>query len=87
MSFPVPDYVQARKIAIVLGIKFEYMTVFHIELIYLRNDGLKYKDIAKMLGSSADNVCRWITREARPSNAVIEKLEHLYQMRRASKLN
>lgn len=64
--------------AALLGIKVNYMTIYKAELINLKSDGLKYKDIALIVGDSEDNVGRWITREACPSNRVIEILEHLY---------
>ena len=67
-----------KDLQIMLGIKFDYMTIYKAELIYLRRDGIKYKDIALLLDVNYTTVCNWFIKQSQPKVTIIDKLEKMY---------
>ena len=65
-----------------LGIKFNKMTIYRAELLNLKNDGLKLKQIAELLGESGvTNLQNWYTKGYQPKDHIIEKLENMFFIR------
>jgi DNA-directed RNA polymerase specialized sigma24 family protein len=71
-----------RVIAQRLGIKINALPIYKKELIYLKNDGLSYKEIGEILNINNNIVGTWYYRNTKPNETIIEKLENLYLKRK-----
>ena len=72
------DFEFLKDVQIMLGIKFIHITIYRAELIYLRKDGIKYKDIALLLDVNASIVPNWFNKQSQPKEIIIDKLEDMY---------
>jgi len=80
--------------AIILGIRFDYMTNYRAELIHLKNENLSYKEIAMRINAVSCNnetneavVQTWFTRGTQPKDEFIEILENWLQTRVFTKVS
>ena len=70
-----------KETAIMLGIGAKHMTIYRAELINLKNDGLKVREISNLLEESEAKINNWYNKEVQPKDIIIEKLEKLYFIR------
>ncbi len=75
------------KIGYSLGIKFEKMIICRAELIHLKHDGMRVKDIALLLATKDTTVYNWYSKQSLPNDDIIEKLESLYLKRIGIKID
>lgn len=69
------DFDKTRRIANMLGIKVDNMTIYKAELIHMRNDNLTAEKIAKELNTSASMVQNWYDKGSQPKAKFICMLE------------
>lgn len=60
------------------SIKFDYITIYRVELIYMRNEGMKDKEIGEICNEKEKTVNKWFTAGTQPKANVIELLEKRY---------
>lgn len=71
-----------QKIAERIGIKAEYKPNYKKELIMMKNDGLKCKEIARIVNERTCVIYSWFSRCTRPNDRIIEILENRYLNRK-----
>lgn len=72
------NYDKITKIANMLGIKVENMTIYKAELIHMRNDGMTAKKIGEILETNENMVQNWFDRGSQPKTKFIAILEERY---------
>lgn len=71
-----------QNIAEIMGIKAEYKPNYKKELIMMKNDGLRCKEIARIVSEKPCVIYSWFSRATRPSDRIIEILENRYLNRK-----
>jgi cAMP phosphodiesterase len=71
-----------KNIGFIIGIKFNCMTVYRAELIHLKNDGKKSRDISIILDVPITTIDNLFNKSSQPKENIINKLEALYLERK-----